>query len=559
MREIYKDLPEEFLQYPKDVLSGKIIAGEALRLACKRYLDWFDREDLYFDYQKADKIQRFIQSMKHFEDAFAGKQFILMDWQKFLIYNIFCWYKDKDRTKRVIRYVFMLIARKNSKTATSAAIALASMVVDGIPGSEIYLLANTKEQAKMLFKYCKGYSESIDPKGKFLKPYRDYILYPKTNSKIKVLASDNMNNDGYNPSLFILDEFHAADNWDLYNVMKSGQTARRNPLSMIITSAGTKLTGFPCYEEVNLGYDILRGFKQDDSKFYLMFQLDKGDDFHDEKVWKKAIPSLGVTVYEDTMKERLVEADNNAQICADVMTKNFSIFVQSSNVWISDKDIYDNMDFIDLKKLKNEIVYLGIDLSAVGDLTSISLMFPPNESRKYYPDRFIFKSIPYIPKEAMEKSLNKRFYGECVQRGQMRQTGRSRTIDYDFVLKDLLEICNNLQVMKASYDAWNAQQFTKDAESAGLPMVKFGQSLGNFNIPTKEFQRLLLNGKVIIDKNIVTKFCFGNAVLKEDFNGNVKPVKDNDDQNKKIDVVISMVEALGGYLQDNEYYFGPDE
>ena len=89
MREIYKNLPKEFTQYPEDVLSGKIIAGEALKLACQRYLDWFDREDFYFDWQKADKIKNFIQSMKHSEDEFAGKQFILMDWQKFLLYNIF--------------------------------------------------------------------------------------------------------------------------------------------------------------------------------------------------------------------------------------------------------------------------------------------------------------------------------------------------------------------------------------------------------------------------------------------------------------------------------------
>ena len=113
MREIYKNLPKEFTQYPEDVLSGKIIAGEALKLACQRYLDWFDREDFYFDWQKADKIKNFIQSMKHSEDEFAGKQFILMDWQKFLLYNIFCWYKDKDRSRRVIRNVFMLIARKS--------------------------------------------------------------------------------------------------------------------------------------------------------------------------------------------------------------------------------------------------------------------------------------------------------------------------------------------------------------------------------------------------------------------------------------------------------------
>lgn len=119
------------------------MAGEAVRLACQRFVDWFDV--YYFDQEKYDKAINFIQHLKHFEDSFAGQPFILLPWQKWVVANIFCWHHTDDHTKRVIRNVFLLISRKNGKTALSAAIMLASLVIDGVQGAECYLIANSRE------------------------------------------------------------------------------------------------------------------------------------------------------------------------------------------------------------------------------------------------------------------------------------------------------------------------------------------------------------------------------------------------------------------------------
>ena len=260
-----------------------------------------------------------------------------------MVANIFGWYKTDDRNKRVIRNVFLLISRKNGKTALAAAIMLAAMMIDNTAGAECYLMANSREQAKICYKFIDGFANSLDPKQKHLQRYRDYLICPKKSAKLKCLSSDTMKQDGMNPSCFIVDEFHAAQNYDNYNILKSGQGARKNPLAIIISSAGVLLDTFPCFETARVGQEILHGIKEDDSWFYAMYQLDPDDDWRDEKVWKKASPNYKVTVYEDYMKERILEAKNDTAKEADVKTKNLNMWVQSLNAWLPNELIDKNM------------------------------------------------------------------------------------------------------------------------------------------------------------------------------------------------------------------------
>jgi phage terminase large subunit-like protein len=60
-------------------------------------------------------------------------------------------------------------------------------------------------------------------------------------------------------------------------------------------------------------------------------------------------------------------------------------------------------------------------------------------------------------------------------------------------------------------------------------------------------EKLIKDKKVVIDNNDITRFCFSNVILKFDAAENVKPIKASN-QNK-IDGVISMIEALGAYLE----------
>jgi phage terminase large subunit-like protein len=128
---------------------------------------------------------------------------------------------------------------------------------------------------------------------------------------------------------------------------------------------------------------------------------------------------------------------------------------------------------------------------------------------------------------------------------------KGNVTDYDYVLKELMELDKIATIQGVYYDSWNATQFAISATELGLPMVPYSQAISNFNRPTKEFERLMLQGNVVIDRNDATMFCFRNVSIKTDHNGNAKPVKYNDVD--KIDGVIAMLSALGGYLTKERY------
>lgn len=442
-------------------------------------------------------------------------------------------------------------------TALASAIALACMVKDGEAGAEVNLVANNRKQALIAFEDCQHYSRSLDPKHKFLSVYRDSIKYDKKSSKLQVLASDTMSLDGYRSHAFLIDEFHAMKTWDLYNVMKRSQGAQQNPLAIVITTAGALQSGYPCYDMRIACIEILKGFKQNDAQFSAIYELEEGDDWQDPNVWIKANPSLGVALQVDAVQNYVTEAITMPSTLFDTLTKQFNIFMSSKNAWIRDKYILDYSEVVDLEDFRGETCYMGVDLSAVSDLTAWALLFPPNPDRKKHPDKFVFKVFPYVPYEALE-SVNGMMYKEWISRNQLFMT-TGNAVDYDKILKDQLDTIEkyDLYCYKVSYDQWNATQYATNAIAASLPMEPYAQSIGSFNRPTKGFEILILNGKVILDMNLVTKFCFQNSELKEDFNGNCKPVKAGEDKARKIDCVIAILQALAGYLLDQQYGYEP--
>ena len=540
-----------YIKYAQDIVNGNIAACENIILACKRFLSWFERDDMYFDYADVDQKIRFVAKMKHSTGIHNRQPFILLPWQQWCFASIFGW-KWTSNNLRVTENVMMFMARKNGKTATCAAIALVAAVCDKEASPEIEFVANNSQQAAIGFTQTKDYAESLDPKKKIFKRFRSEIRIPPVKGTIKVLASDSMGLDGYNSSLFILDEMHAQRNWDLYNVLRSSQGMRQQPLAIVITTAGFLLNGYPCYEMRQTCTEILRGLKQDDSFFAALYELDEDDDWKDESTWIKANPSLGQTVRYEYLRGQVQQATNNTSLEIGVKTKNFNMFCQSADVWITDTYIQNNSQRIDVSKLIGEYAYMGVDLSAISDLTCTSVMFTPNKFREYYPDKYIFKTFVYIPEEAFETSINAELYKQWKRQGYVTMTS-GNVVDYDYILLDQKQVMQDTTLQGVYYDNWNATQWAINATNEGLPLEPYSQALGNFNKPTKLFEMLIKSGKVIIDDNPCVRWCFGNVELKTDWNENCKPIKSAGDKNKKIDPVISMLEALGGYLNSPHY------
>ena len=546
-----------YYKYGEDVLSGKIPACRYIQLAVKRFFVFLYRPDLEFHKEKVDKVLKFCGNMVQFQSPFNNKPLILSPWQEFFIANIYGFYY-KGTDDRVCQHAILEIGRKAGKTAICSVLALYHLVCESDGQVEIDCCAMTRTQAKILFDMAVNFAKKMDPNHKFLKPTINKLRFTKNDSYFQVLASETASLDGYGAQVFFMDEAAAQKDSKLYDVLQSSQGARHNPLSFILTSANYNLYGPHVTQWRKAAIDSLENLMENDSLFALIFTLDEGDDFKDQNVWIKSNPNLDVTVTKRYLKDRIDQCKSNPNLEVDVKTKNFNMYVQSAESWLPDHLVYDSMEIVNLNDYKGEQCWTGIDLSSVSDLSAIGLMFPPNEFRKINPDKYVFKVIPYVPGLAIQESSNRDFYQRCINAGHLRDT-KSKAVDYDEILKDLLQINQNLIIIKNSYDQWNSTQFTKDAINEGLEMVEFSQSLANFNIPTKEFERLLREGKVIIDANVVVRWCFGNCQLKIDHNDNCKPVKAEDDQNKKIDCVIAILEALGGWLKDQDYYYGPSD
>lgn len=546
------DESKKYIQYPLDVISGKIVAGKYIKLACQRYIDWFSRDDIYFNYSDVDKKLNFAHKLRLRE----GMLFDPLPYQAWILSYIYGFYYVDEPDIRVINNVLLLTARKSGKSVFGAVIAIIAAICDKEHSPEIAFIANSAKQAGMLFKYTSELCKSVDPDNKIFERLRGDIRIPKVDGQINVLPSETSRLDGRSDSVFIQDEGHEAKSSEIWNVLKTGQGARKNPLAISISTAGFNVGSvYPLYNQWEYCCSILNGQYDDDTWASFIFQLDEGDDWKDENVWIKANPSLGTTVSYRYMRDQIKQAIHTPSNEVSIKTKNLNMWCQSSDVWIPYEKIEAVSQPIDLEDFRDEICYMGVDLSAVSDMTSFSVMFPPNPDRAKYPDKFVFKTFVYIPQEAVEKSSNSETYQNFKRQKYILVTSGNVT-DYNEILRHQLEVSKDVCLQGVYYDAWNATQYAINATEEGLPLEPYSQSLGNFNKPTKFIEMLILSQKCVIDTNTCIKWCFANVELKYDHNDNCKPTKSQGDKNKKIDAIISMLESLGGYL--NSPNFAPE-
>lgn len=530
-----------YYHYVEDVLNGKIVVGELIKLACQRFKDDLQRQDIYFNESVVDKAINFIGTLKHFMGKSSGKHFKLENWQQFIIANIVGWYWTDGNTRRFTSS-YIEVSRKNGKTALAAALCLYYLIADGEDGAEVDLAANSKEQAKIAFEFCSSFSKQLDPKGKYLKPYRDNVQFALNNSKLKVFAADDSKLDGFNASFGLIDEYHAAKNSKVRDVIKSSMGMRNNPHLCTITTAGFDKT-LPCYKLRSTSIEILNKLKTDDSMFIAIYSLDDKDNWTDKDNWVKCTPNLNVTVTSKYIKEQVQSAINNPSEEVGVKTKTLNLWCDVADVWLPESYIVKASKDIHLEDFRDCECYIGVDLSATSDLTAVSYLI--EKDNIYY-----FKTDYYLPESALVDKPDRETYKLWKQQGLITITAGNVT-DYDYITNDIVAASNILNIQKIGYDKWNATQWAIHATEIGLPLEEYPQTMGNFNRPTKELERLILSGNTVIDNNEITRWCFRNVELKSDYNGNVKPNKGI--KSKKIDGVIAIIQALGMYLTVPHY------
>ena len=542
MKEIEKEIREKITTYPWDVLEGKILTCENIKLACKRFIGFLDMEDRYFDVGDVERTIRFFERFRHFTGQYNNKPFILQEWQKFMICGIYGFKWKKDNT-RVTRTFILSVSRKGGKSSIISIMAIKALLEEN--NAQVIVAANSASQASILFKMASSYLKSLGGKvDKLFRRFRDRIMFDKTDSSMRVVSADASRLDGLNCNFAVVDEISQAPNSDVYDVLESSMGSRQQPLMCCCTTRSNNLSGF--YKELEQsGIDVMRGLKQDDSVFCLVYTLDEGDDCEDEKVWKKCSPNLGISVSEDFYRQQITKMKNNPSQTTAIMTKVFNVWTSTSNVWIPQSYTFKVMDKVRMDDFNDKLLYLSFDLASTSDLTCLSAMYEDNGI--YY-----FKNWYYLPQEALKTSTNKDNYKKWQRQGFLTVT-QGNVTDYDYVMNDIQKLQDNSEgIVRISYDSWNATDFTIRLTESGFNMKPYSQSIGSMNRPTKAIERLIIEGKnIVIDKNPITLFCFENSVPKPDYNDNIKIIKES--YENKIDGVIAIIMNYGGFQEENHY------
>lgn len=532
-------------QYAADVREGRILACKYVRLAVERYyrdLDLAVEKGWYFSRPAAERAIRFIENLPHIKGRWAGQQIRLEPWQQFVVWNIFGFIWAATNRRRFTE-AYVDVARKNGKTTLSAGIGLELLLADGEQGAEVYSCATTRDQARE----CFGAAQQMVRRCSLARYCRLFnsgggsIVYERSGSVFKPLSSDAQTLDGKNSSGVIIDEFHAHRDSSVYDVMATSTGSREQPLLFIITTAGTNL-GSACYAYRSSAIKVLEGIITDDQQFAIIYTQDSRDEVKDPAMRIKSNPSLGVSLSADYLEKQYKRTKSKPEQEANILTKNFNIWVQAADTWISDEVFTQCRTTTAPEELLGKECYGGLDLAAVGDYTALTLEFHEHERTQALSWFWIPEEKYRDRKDAARENAN---IDSWVQRGYVKVTPGNVT-DYDIIRQDIATLAARYRILSIAYDPWNSTQLVSNLVADGLPMSGFTQTLANFAPPTKEFERMLRLGEYEHFDNPVVRWMLSNVIVYRDGNGNLRPDKRR--STEKIDGIVAAIMAHGEWM-----------
>ena len=553
-------------QYAQDVLDEKLVTGQWIKLAAQRFFDWIDTADqdgYTLDHnQGMFAINFFPKFLTHTKGPMAKTKtpFELSPYQQFTIYNIFAWVNVETKLRR-INFIYEAVARKNGKTTQLAGLGLYCQALDGEEGPEIYVGATKEAQAKTLWEQAFSFVEkSLLLRTLGFRNTQREIRFSHTSGVFRFLGGDSKTLDGLNPSLALVDEYHAHKDDSVREVLESAMGARDNPLVYIITTAGFNLKS-ACKLAEDSYKDILLGLNVDNHTLIMIHQMDAEDDWEDENNWEKANPNvLYNSTLMDFMRREFIKAKNQPSKIPNFKTKSLNMWVDGNNVWIP-SDIWKQNDInfgrdkklekleVDINKFKKFGSYAGLDLSTTTDITAFVIISEPDEENNRFIKPFLFCPEDTIDKRSKEDQVPYRYWRDA---GYLYATP-GNVVDYDVIEDYIYKNYNQFGVKRIERDRWNSNSIINHLVEQGYEVSDFSQTISNFSHPTKMFEKLVFEGKIKHDGNPVMEWMLSGCVTIEDHNENIRISKGKSHANgKRIDGIIAAIMALGGSLSPKE-------
>lgn len=539
--------------YAKDVLDGKIVSCKKIKMACERFFHDLRRSedpDYPWTFDPA-RAERPINMMERFLVPPKGdyERMELMPWQRFVEGNIYGWV-DKKTGLRRFREALIVVGRGNGKSTLVAGNAIFGVSKDDERGADVFLLANSKEQAGIVFETAASQIRASRIAKKF-RVLRSAIHYDETGGMIQHRASDSRKLDGLNPSMAIFDELHAYRDYKLINVIRRGMNKRRQPLALYITTMGTVLDG-PLMDFYSLFTSAMQeGALRDavaDRMFSFICELDEDDDVEDWRNWGKANPSMGVLLDLDQLRADWERCKHVPQERSDFICKQLNIFTNNSDAKYVDFEVLSkNNGSYPEDALAGRDCYAGFDLAMTEDFTSAALLFPLEDHKLYW------LSHSWVPRTKAELDNEKIPYFEWQMQGYLTIVDDSY-VHYEDVYDWFVEMAGKYTIHSIGYDVANAQMLVRMLEARGMPLHMVRQGSLTLNGPMKSLRETLLDGNLVFNNNPMCRWYLDNVKIRQ----NNRADKDKDNwtpckasRYQKIDGFAALLDAHAEYLRLN--------
>lgn len=546
------------IEYWNKIESKEVIVGNKIRRVYKKLVDDIHDFNSVYEYspERANHAIEFVENFtKHSKGEMGGKPFIMELWQKAMTAALFGFIHKTEETRKYREFI-LIVARKNGKSAWASAIGLYMLVADGEPGPEIVSAATKKDQAKIVWLESKRMVKKSPVLRKRIRTLVAELLSDFNDGSFKPLSSDSNTLDGLNIHASLIDELHAIEDKNLYDVIVDGMSARKQPISLITTTAGTVREGIfdIKYDEVERiinGYDDPKGYK-DEHVLPIVYELDTRKEWTNPKMWEKANPGLGTIKKRDELERKVNKAKANPLLVKNLLTKDFNIRETSSEAWLTFEQL-DNQATFDIETMKPRYGIGGVDLSQTTDLTAACVLFQlPNDETVYY------KHMYWLPEDLLEKRTAEDNvpYDIWKEQGLLRTTPGNK-VHYKFVVDWFVEMQNDYDIYLPwiGYDSWSAQYFVEDMQNyfgkdSMIPVIQGKKTLSG---PMKSLGADLEADRINYNNNQITKWCLSNTSVEIDKNDNIQPSKGKS-QRKRIDGTAAMLNAYVIFQDKNQDY-----
>ena len=530
-------------EYWKAIESGEVTVCTKTRKVYARLIADMGGGRWRLDLDRGNRPIQFMERFcRHSKGDWAGKPLRLELWQKAFVCALFGFVDAKTGTRRFTEAI-LCVARKNGKSTLAAGILLYMLVADGEPGAEVYTVATKKDQAKLIFDEATHMVEQSPMLAKRIKKRRTDLYLPATMAKMEPLGKNSNSLDGLNASAVCIDELHAVKDRNLYEVMKQSQSARREPILLMVTTAGTVRENI--FDDVyDYAKKVIDGVIDDDHFLPIIYELDKPEEWKNESAWQKANPALGTIKRLSDLKAKVHRAAQNPVDLGGILVKDFNIRGTASGAWLTFDEL-NNEETFDLDSFKGDWAIGGADLSITTDLTAATLLM-------HRDGKFYVTQMYWIPEDNLEQRVteDKIPYDKWRERGLLRLC-HGNTIDYSDVTAWFLEMVEfGITPAWIYYDSYSARYWVEEMTGNGFRMERCIQGAKTLSLPMQRLGADLQAKRVNYNDNPILKWCLSNTAVERDRNGNIVPIK-NQSPRQRIDGLASLLDA---YVGLNDHY-----